>query len=660
MVTEDKSRMTLLGILRRIIIMALAAALIVTPVSFMAGCANPFNKEADTDEDADEEDEEEDEDDSSEEESSKPEDASQEEEIDTEDLTIPDMAVSSNIWNVAGRTIVFGRDRIISHDRKSGKNKLIWKDTKKNDDYSESDMSLFAEGTGIVLGDRIYFAKSGEYYSVDNKWLRDITLYSISIDGKDQKSLYTIAGVEGYDQDIAFKDGVIFLLYSTSEYPECLKLSENGDIEESLDPYSAGGFDYDKSEYIVQSVNQNGRRFLFPNIMASECGKEIFVKGYNTLVAVDDKTGEEIEYRDQYPVSAFGDKLLVYHYNSQSNDASYDYGVLDLTNDKYKKLINTDQNLNIFAMDDEYIYYGEPNGMHPGVDFSYLKCDIATGEISALYTDKTSKSEVPNVGMWDVACSYSDGKLYTLLNKDYKLSFVEVDTESGDIENLVEDFYDPGIYDVGSLVYKSDSATHDGHEMISASVSVLQLDDRFPGAAKINKTLMEQADGVMSGVDDSLDECIQWYDESDGEYFIPYELTSDFGYIAYNDGKIINIVQNGYNYYGGAHGMPYWISYVFDLKTGERLYLSDLISITEEDLDEILVEYATKHMNDIGEEYWEGYEETVKQYGGFDSENFILGDDGIDFFYDPYMLASFAGGFQEIVVPYSELNPKFR
>ncbi len=641
---------------RRLIGLLLAMMMVVTPMSLLTGCGSQTVDQ----EESEEEDEEEDEDEADTQESSAETSEEAQESVDISGLEMPDMAVSSNVWDVAGRTIVFARDRIYSYDQEKGKTKLLWKDMKKNEGYVESEQALFSSGKGLILGDKIYFTRTEDYYDTDGTWKTKVHLYKIDLDGKGQKSLFVLDGATSYDQDLAYQDGILYMMYSSSDYPECFKLDENGDIAQEVEAPDLNGYDFDPSELMIPSMTQNGQKYIFPNITAASCGKKIFTKDYNTLTVIDAATGEKTEYKDQYPVSMYGDKLLMYHYNSGSNDNGYDYGILDLSTEKYKKILSNEYSLRVYAMDDKYVYYGEPEGMHPGNDYSYLKCDIATGEITSLYTFKTEKSELPTVSEWDVVANITDGRLYTLLNRDYMLSFVGVDTASGDMDVLVKEFFDPGIYDTGVLVYKDDALSYKGQKMASARISVFQLDDKFPGASKINKALMDDANGILANVDGCYEECTQWYEESGGDYFIPYDFTSDFGYISYNDGKIINIVQEDYLYYGGAHGMPYWNSYVFDLETGERLYLTDLISVSEEELDELLVEYATKHMNDIGESYWEGYEETVKQYGGLEERNFIIQDSGIEIFYDPYLLTSFAGGFQEIEIPDSELKVKFR
>ena len=115
-------------ILSRLIFAIMVGALIMTPMSYLTGCGLPWAAEQESDEDDDHDDDEDDDDrDETEEESTEEES----EEEPPEELTIPDMAVSSNVWSVAGKTIVFASDRIISYDPLSGKSKLLWKDMKK-------------------------------------------------------------------------------------------------------------------------------------------------------------------------------------------------------------------------------------------------------------------------------------------------------------------------------------------------------------------------------------------------------------------------------------------------------------------------------------------------------------------------------------------------
>lgn len=636
---------------KRIAFIMLAALIVMTPMSYLTGCGNKTAVEDNEDDETNEDDADEE---TSEDES---EEGLTEDEIDTEALSIPDVAVSSNVWNIANKTIVFGRDRIISYDKNTGKSKPLWKDKKKDDDTS---LVAFSSGNGIIIGDKIFFTRTENTQESDGTWSTTLYLYRMDVDGGHLTSLYQYSGLSTYDQDLAYHDGVLYITYASAEYPVCLRLDDKGDIAETVDAQTLGGYDYDVAEYSLPQYDNNGHKYLLPTITEYNLGKSILTKDYNTLVVTDTKSGKRIEYKDQYPVSIYEDKFLLYHYNSASNNPNYEYGVLDLSTDKYKKLLTAQDSLRVFAMDDEYFYYCSPEPLKPETDAVYLRCSIGTGEESTLYTVKSAGTELPSVSYWDVISDYTDGCLYTMLNRDYALSYVGIDTSSDEVDYVANKYYDSGISEFGKLVYMNNETEYNGQTMATSSVSILQLDDKYAGASKINKVLKENGESVIAQVEDVYDECVSWYKDSDGDYFIPYSFDCNFAYVSYNDGKIINIIEEGYNYYGGAHGMPFRISYVFDLDTGERLLLSDLIDVPEDELDDLVAEYTTKHMNDVGEYYWDDYEESVRLGVSTTSQDFILKDDGVDFFFPPYLLASYASGFQDITVPYDKLNPKFK
>ena len=66
----------------------------------------------------------------------------------------------------------------------------------------------------------------------------------------------------------------------------------------------------------------------------------------------------------------------------------------------------------------------------------------------------------------------------------------------------------------------------------------------------------------------------------------------------------MSFCQQEYDYQGGAHGMPLWIGLTFDLETGERLSLPDVIANSEEELNSIVTEYFAEYINGNPEEFW--------------------------------------------------------
>ena len=99
------------------------------------------------------------------------------------------------------------------------------------------------------------------------------------------------------------------------------------------------------------------------------------------------------------------------------------------------------------------------------------------------------------------------------------------------------------------------------------------------------------------------------------------------------------------------------ICYTFDLETGNELMLSDIVADDEGTLKEIVTRYFTEIYNEDPDEYWDDATATVNENTSLQSP-FYLSDKGVVFYYGPYELAPYAGGFKEVVVPYSEFDLK--
>ena len=572
-----------------------------------------------------------------------------------EELTMPDRAVTSNVWNAAGRTYVFGSDGIVSYEHATSGMELL--NARHAPDINKDPKYQFNDGSGLLLKDKLYYTDY-EYIAEDNNSYT-LRLYSLGLDGSDLKVIYEKDGVESaYIHDMAYMDGILYVYYATDRPPVCLELDDDGEVTGEADYDRLDGFRYFDTGYAVPTQNNNGCKLVFPMIMAEDTGKYLAVKDYSNLMVIDARTGETSEYSGQSVSSVYETKVLMNHYNSTSD--RYEFGLLDISTDEYKKLWNEDEYISIFAMDDDYAYsYGEYIRT-PEDDLRFYRYDLNTGEKSMMYTVKSGSTALPGIAENVVSAVYRDGILYTVQNRDYALSLVGIDTASDNTEILYDRFYDPGISAIGRLegIYKE--VEYDGHVMISVNAVVLKLNSEYAGADKINADMQDILDSTLGMIDDNRDEWIDWYNESGGDYTIPYSFETTFSSISYNDGNIINILQSGYDYYGGVHGMPYIESYVYDLKTGERLYLSDLIDISEDEFDELVLEYITVHMNETQEYYWDGYDETVRNYAGLDESNFYLTDTGVTVYYAPYMLASYAAGFQEAEIPYERLDVNFR
>jgi hypothetical protein len=141
--------------------------------------------------------------------------------------------------------------------------------------------------------------------------------------------------------------------------------------------------------------------------------------------------------------------------------------------------------------------------------------------------------------------------------------------------------------------------------------------------------------------------------EENGENFIyAFEKTMR-NTIFFNQGNIISLVVNVYEYTGGAHGASFTKGLILDVNTGKEVKYEDIFY---EEMEEALSELLLFHL--MLDPKYAG--ETLSEEG-FDFEvihptgNFVADEKGITFIYNPYELGAYILGIIEIFVPYSDL-----
>ncbi len=121
----------------------------------------------------------------------------------------------------------------------------------------------------------------------------------------------------------------------------------------------------------------------------------------------------------------------------------------------------------------------------------------------------------------------------------------------------------------------------------------------------------------------------------------------------------VTLNNSGWDYTGGAHG-NYWDFYqLFDKKTGKILNLSDFFTDIEA-LNKLALPYF-KEQNDVPSDM------TLEEYGfwfeGDDfqvTENFYFTEEAIVFHYNIYEIAPYAGGTNDLTLPFAVLGELFK
>ncbi len=162
-------------------------------------------------------------------------------------------------------------------------------------------------------------------------------------------------------------------------------------------------------------------------------------------------------------------------------------------------------------------------------------------------------------------------------------------------------------------------------------------------------------------------EDLEYSVQNDFDFFGPYSC-NDTVSIMRADDRIFSIANHYYEFMGGAHGMYGTNGKTYDAQTGTVLELTDVITITEDELNSILNKKITESSPDP-DQFWD-LEKTLSQYKFNPKENtdstdidnyeypynWYMGNDGIHFYFEPYVLANYAYGDTDVFIPYDELG----
>jgi hypothetical protein len=108
-------------------------------------------------------------------------------------------------------------------------------------------------------------------------------------------------------------------------------------------------------------------------------------------------------------------------------------------------------------------------------------------------------------------------------------------------------------------------------------------------------------------------------------------------------------ISHGGYYYGAAHGFGYSRYFHFNNITGKEMGLEQLFE--PNDLALLTSFTLTKLKTEMSHEWDESLSDDF-----FLTENFLLSDEGISFFYDAYEIGPYAMGYPEINITWNEIK----
>lgn len=166
------------------------------------------------------------------------------------------------------------------------------------------------------------------------------------------------------------------------------------------------------------------------------------------------------------------------------------------------------------------------------------------------------------------------------------------------------------------------------------------------GLKKINRT-----------VEKTIKKFVKDFEKEASKAEIHYDIKWLLSYkyaFSYNDNGVINLVIDGYSFQGGAHGMPEFRNFLFDVKTGREYELKDLF-ITDSGWLESISDYCLKELKkrDKLETYWypDGAAPKEKNY-----KIFCLENKNLVITFPPYQVAPYSEGPLEVKIPYERIK----
>lgn len=129
-----------------------------------------------------------------------------------------------------------------------------------------------------------------------------------------------------------------------------------------------------------------------------------------------------------------------------------------------------------------------------------------------------------------------------------------------------------------------------------------------------------------------------------------YEAISEFT-VTCNDGCILSLYTDQYEYTGCAHGNTLRSAQTWNLSGRGRVALSEFFA-QPPDYKDYLLGGIKEQIEREPEIYFENYEELAAE--NFDDENFYCTPQGLAFFYQEYEIAPYSSGIRVFVFPFSE------
>ncbi len=571
-------------------------------------------------------------------------------EVDREAYSMPESVHGAPVVVSGDIAYFLGAREIMSLNLTTSESEVVWME-----DAAYRDKHAFANTYGLLLYDNLYFVRDYDDYSSSTP-IAVRELAKLNLNTREVETVATFDEGCYCTDNMYYADGI---LYTDCNYKnDCFEIDEKGNVIQAINRAQCEEYALAPSNYSLTAY-ESGMKTLFPKETYAYNGKLLLYDDEYRLVVYDPANKRSTELGGQ--LLGLNDTQYIM---STYNDSAYTVGLINRQTGEYKFLANMDGYYSSIGSDNDYMYCAKVNTDTGVTDIGRLS--LNDGKYSVIYTVPASDNGL-DIDLTILGGIIKiDNYVYTIETHDCGLYPAAINLDTN--EMIVGDtyYFQSGIADVGKIV-RADYAesNDDGVELVTAKSALINVDDSYAGAMKINEVMNTRMDNLIEQAKEAVPEVQSMYEEAmeyaseDGmePYYPTYSYTETVDDIDYVKDDIICFTVNGYTYLGGAHGMPYMETYIFNLETGDRLSLKDFVTVSEEELKDAVTAAMNKRIQAEGPElFWEDAEQTVHERVGYDYPYAYLAEDGIVFYFEPYLLASYAQGFVDVKIPYDVLK----
>lgn len=540
--------------------------------------------------------------------------------------------------------------RVAKINKKTNEQVILWENSEMVDARKEL---LYIEGSGLLLGDHIYFVEGVPKDCPNNVECR--VLSTIKTDGSGYEQLEYLqqnrSAFHTWFPSLKYVNGIIYV--EDSDFTKSYKVGADGTYQGFIDNWQIRKNENLPTECGLPYYPSNGSRCFY-----SSESKEVF--GYYLMDAAG-MPGAIVKYQNDESTLLLEEALsdISWSFEGYNKDGLlFKRELRDKNTDTFYMMNPDTMELREFAryphdkyaeivtMDENYLYLAEnpqvTENYTDGNTVIYSKVDLKTGEITYLCTIPDASRRLETMVHEAFDHVITGGYVYYVGQRGSAFYLMRRSAENPDEEELLGDvFYDSGIDTVGEKLFVEEGLYwHDDPkpENMYGSVTVeyLQIDGKFGGADKIN-ALMQ--DIITSQREQQLQKSKE------------YGLYADAAVneISYFDGRYLSftIQQNGFcpAVYDG---------YTFDVATGERLWLWDVINQSEDELIQIVMDYAEELVETYPEDFETDALRDIRRSISWKTE-FYLENDGIHFCM-PDVRRDKDYDIFELLIPYEEFT----